>query len=323
MSLSLCFFINGCAGLKSLKEKDREGLPYYLPKGLIHVKVKRETGNTKRLAIEYAKVEIIPDGDYGYTLQYQSSSMSDDKVLVETTSTGLLKEITFTADERSDEFIVKFAEVGKEIFKALTFTPHGIVQEGVIYETVYDCLFDPFNPEELERVNKAVKDINSNFEIKFPASNEKAAMYSDCNANNVCFRTESLYPLIFEENNKEIQRVYIQLPDRTRIGNIAVTRAAFVNKVTKLTFNSGVLTKLDITKPSETIAAIQIPIDIVKSIVSIPGEIFKLRLDYSTASKQVLDAQKNELQAKQDLIDKQRELLERKQRNGPANMQGE
>ena len=84
------------------------------------------------------------------------------------------------------------------------------------------------------------------------------------------------------------------------------------------------LTKLDINKPSESIAAIQIPIDIVKSIVSIPGEILKLRFDYSTASKQVLDAQKNELQAKQDLIDKQRELLEQNQnQNGePANISG-
>ena len=157
---------------------------------------------------------------------------------------------------------------------------------------------------------------------KFPASGETAAEQSDCKPDNVCFRTKSVYPLIFEENNKEIQRVYIPLPDRTRIGNIAVTRAAFVNKVTKLTFDNGVLTKFDINKPSESIAAIQIPIDIAKSIISIPGEILKLRLDYSTASKQVLDAQKNELQAKQDLIDKQRELLEQNQdQNGePSNM---
>ena len=63
------------------------------------------------------------------------------------------------------------------------------------------------------------------------------------------------------------------------------------------------LSLLDNIDVSADPAPLLIQADIVKSVVSIPGELIKLKVDYSTANKGLLEAQKNELDAKQKLIE--------------------
>ncbi len=249
IGISFGLLVGGCTALESVKEVNSTGLPYYLPKGLVNLKIK--VGSNNELSFQDAQVKTIPDRDYRYTLQYQPSAMSDDAIEVTTTNTGLLKEVKFTGDERSDEFIVKLAELGKEVFKAATFTPFGRVQDGL-----YEASFDPFSVSELAMLNSSIAHINPKFKIQFQASTEPPANYSQCEEINICFRTVSVFPLTLMNDNIEIQKIYIELPDRSRIGNIQVSRAAFVKKITNLTFDNGVLTKFDITKPSESIAAI-------------------------------------------------------------------
>lgn len=296
----------GCTGLKSVPfEQNSTGRPYFLPTGIVTLKINK-TGE-KDLSIKNAEVSVRPDDKFGYTLQYHPDPMSNDDLSYKTTNTGLLKEIKFTSDEQTDDFIIKLAELGKETSKLLMPIPRGIVKEADSIS--YDAMFDPFDKNDFDRVQKDIKEIDSNYEIEFPALNKVHADKEQCKKDNICFRTMSQYPLILKKNQKELQRVYLELPDVSIMGNIDISRSAFVKRETTYIFDNGVLTDVSIKKPSEAVAAIEIPITVVKSITSIPSEMIAKSLGNSTANKNLYTAQREELEAKRLLIEKQLDIL--------------
>jgi hypothetical protein len=96
-----------------------------------------------------------------------------------------------------------------------------------------------------------------------------------------------------------------------------ITRAAFVRKVTNLTFDSGVLTEIHIEKPSEALAFMEIPLTIAKAILSVPAELIQLKINYSSRDKELHDARKAELEAKQALLDYIKKQREKDSTNNP------
>lgn len=106
----------------------------------------------------------------------------------------------------------------------------------------------------------------------------------------------------------------LPLPNGAPIMAVDVTRACLVTKVTKLTFEKGTLKAVDINKPSEVSALVDIPIKVVKEVVSIPGELIKFKID---TSKNVTDFYTQKLaeeKAKDELINY---LLEKTKKNQP------
>ncbi|MFP6740060.1 MAG: hypothetical protein VCD33_00285, partial [Alphaproteobacteria bacterium] len=91
-----------------------------------------------------------------------------------------------------------------------------------------------------------------------------------------------------------------------------IDRTMFVNQATTIDFDDGMLRKIDIDKPSEALAAIQIPIDIVNAIVAIPAELIQFKIDTSGQSEELHEAQIGELMAREDLLDFQRQLIEKR-----------
>ena len=79
----------------------------------------------------------------------------------------------------------------------------------------------------------------------------------------------------------EVQRINVTLPNKIVIGKVNIDRTMFVNQVTTIDFDDGMLRKIDIDKPSEALAAIQIPIDIVNAILAIPAELIQFKSDIS------------------------------------------
>ncbi len=313
------------AALTSSVQDKGQVTNYFLPKSNIKMDLLSDGAEYQ---LQYIETQIVPDRDFEYALYYRYSAFSDDKYVIQRTNTGLLSSIQFTADEKTAEVLVKVVDIAKEVAKA-AFVPFADLKEQG-FETVYSGVFDPFNPEERQAFVDAINEISGSTGLKYnieidqksyeqdPGAPDrpKSAPYSSCTAG-ACFRTASIFPLIITRGKKEVQRINLTLPNPAAIGSVDITRAAFVKKVTDITFDNGILTKIDVHKPSEALAFMEIPLSIAKAIVSVPGEILKLKFDISTAEKNLLDAQKNELKAKQELIDFQRELL-KKEAEGSA-----
>ena len=80
------------------------------------------------------------------------------------------------------------------------------------------------------------------------------------------------------------------------------------------------LKEVYVSKPSSIAAGVKIPLNILQSLVALPTEIIKLRVDYSSASQNLLTSQKKELDALRELLDAQRKLRETSAAtNSPAN----
>jgi hypothetical protein len=68
-------------------------------------------------------------------------------------------------------------------------------------------------------------------------------------------------------------------PNRAPIIATDMSRAAFVAETDKVPFDNGFFTGRQLSKPSEALAIVSVPVDVAKTIVSIPGEILKFRYD--------------------------------------------
>jgi hypothetical protein len=111
------------------------------------------------------------------------------------------------------------------------------------------------------------------------------------------------------ETGLVIARAVVVLPNKNLVGQIALTRAPFVQKKFNLTFNDGFLTKADLDNPSEALAFVQIPIDVAKAIVSIPSAMFDFKVREIQSDNKLLLAQKQNLEYQKQIIDAQKALI--------------
>ena len=77
-----------------------------------------------------------------------------------------------------------------------------------------------------------------------------------------------------------------------------------MTKRTELAFDHGMLTRASTDKPSELLGFVQIPVDVATTIIGIPAELLKIRVDQKTQERQFIQndadirrAQADELEA--------------------------
>ncbi len=98
--------------------------------------------------------------------------------------------------------------------------------------------------------------------------------------------------------------VFVANPFKTYV--VDTSRGALVKKRVDLVINDGVLTGIEIDKPSELLAGISVPVEILKTIASIPGEILSLRI-------KGMEAQKSMTQTEAEIIKQQIEVIRQRQ----------
>lgn len=94
------------------------------------------------------------------------------------------------------------------------------------------------------------------------------------------------------------------------------SRGVFVKKRVDLLVADGVLNGIEVDKPSELLAIVSLPVDVLKTIASIPGEILSVKVKQLSDEKGLTNAQVELLKAQIELI-KQKQALTDAQ-NPPA-----
>jgi hypothetical protein len=190
--------------------------------------------------------------------------------------------------------------VGKELAKAAVY----VSSVGESPRVVRDLLI---SPSDFNRVNVDVLNIlpeNFQIDLKPMVSLSPSDKGGDHRSSpGVCFRPQIPYHLTFREGRAVIEERILLLPDHSPKICMPIERAAFVKKVTNLTFDRGILTEVHIGKPSEALGFMDIPVSIAKAIASVPAELIQLKINYSNKEKDLVDARKAELEAKQALLE--------------------
>lgn len=97
-------------------------------------------------------------------------------------------------------------------------------------------------------------------------------------------------------------RVSGTFPDATTRFALPIQGAAFAKVSAKYGFKDGMPLSADIDRPSQLVAITALPVDILKALISVPAELIKLRVDYSSQAAAQAEAQVREAKAQQDLI---------------------
>lgn len=112
--------------------------------------------------------------------------------------------------------------------------------------------------------------------------------------------------------NKSIEDEPITFVDPYHSFEADVGRTGFVSKRVKLAIADGVLQGTEVDKPSDALAAVSLPVDIVKAIVAIPSELFQFKIRQVQDAQGLTDAQAKYLTAQIELLKQIQALEEQK-----------
>jgi hypothetical protein len=304
------------------KVQEPNVMGYFLPKGLIHVQFKPKEGSTTGEYELTITTEYVPDPNFFYTLKYQPSAISNDTInKVAVSQQGLLTHVQVSAEDKTADIINKLVLIAKAPFvpsipvpgAALTaLTKEGTPKKLLAFDMVIDPTPPPSppplrRPNSIEEANAKLKDYKIQLSlINWEGQRTVIPSASPLDpSQGVYYRPLLPWTLRVEstDNNLFIKDATIYLPNGAPILSLDITRAAFVTKSIHYTFTDGILTQLEISKPSEVLGFVDIPLNVIKAIVALPTELIQVKIDTSKMNQGLLAQQLAEIRARDALID--------------------
>ena len=265
--------------------------------------------------------ELIPDPECFYTLMYEGSSWAHDNVTVTLSKEGLLQRVQVTTEDKTPEIVVKIAEIAKEIIKLTVLGPMPVPKVKAVPETpkrFVDAVFDPCKLLKKGKPGEGEGEtVYYSPDIKIwlegPAEPQSYSK-SFANQKGVYYRPLLPYTLTVKQTGKEkidnvdqtityVKNQTVFLPNFAPVLALDITGAALVKKTTNLAFTDGLLTSFNVEKPSEILAGLNILPNIIKAMLALPTEMIQLKIDYSKKYTEMINQQKEELKAKQALLE--------------------
>lgn len=291
-----CALLAGCASLRTapLSEGVSQGIVYYLPKGLTPVEVVeiRKANAPPTRTLRLGETQYVADTAHPCRLLPQPSLWSDDAVKVTLAPEGFLAGVDVTAHDRTGDIVVRLAKA------AATLAPAAVGEQVV----VYSALVDLTDSAAVQRLNAVLAESCKGLAIAVDAgpAGPAATPPPPAPASGIYYRP--VRPVtVTVTSGADVRTRVLLLPSASHLLALPVNRSAFVKKVTHIRFENGLLQSFTLDKPSEALAAVSIPVEIGKAIVSVPAELLQIRIDQSAKDKSRLDVERKRLEAEEAL----------------------
>lgn len=309
--MAATLILAGCVGIES--QTFDEGVVYHLPRTLLTITVTQTkydgrtwyqlgAGSIAKGADNKESVSLldeipsksIPDPGHRYVAKYRPSPMSDDRLCISRSPTGLLYDVNFASDDRTSEVVFNIA-------RFIAGSIGGPKQTGVIVgELEVDAPIthsetrnvDPLDQASVTNFNTVMSnafgesialDTRSMIEIfrshtaELPANCRfgercRPDVWTDrCREDNICYRTQLEVPIALNRNGRRADVNYAKVINPWDIGAISATRSFLVHKISKFKFNDGVLVGAVIRKPSEIEEASLLPLHVIYAALHTPS----------------------------------------------------
>ncbi len=317
---------------------------YYLPAAIIKITaiakveilIGVDTGDFKDAALKAltitAATELLPDSSQLLMLTYPGNSFVKDDIKITTDESGLLSNTSVVAEDRFSHIISALFKAPSEILKkgeaALVDDATAPATTTETNEYTKEFVITPNNIKAgvsnsflwiidvLDTTNKKTE-LDASFKIIFspllPITGTAAVAANNVSdGNGIYVRPPiALQTSILPDNKNPLLKidfnsVVIAVPDVNQAILIPVTRSVMVEKKQTLTLKKGMLLENAITKPSEAEAILTIPVNILKAVFSIPGQLLSFRINHiqqqknlvtedAALSKAILDSEKAKL----------------------------
>jgi hypothetical protein len=276
-------------------------LNYGLPRAKLVLAVKQSLNKTTDfcdLSVTSEKLVFVrdPDPKFNYRLIQHNEWFTSDTLTVETDGAGLLKAINATSENKAVDILRQGLDLSTQVVKATDVKGPGA---SPCPSESFNYVLDPENdlgPDSelnkalgrfklratirpLETVSDAVKECDGcridetrgdgiyyrvlrsySLDVEtFDVGTEEAGQAAVC----------ALAPANCKIKMRTLTSIVFAAPDAKRTYFMPLRRKWFVKFDAKLTFDRGVLTKFESANPSQALAALQLPGDVIKSILGL------------------------------------------------------
>jgi len=306
-----------------VNRKHSEGQMYYLPKAMLRFAYLPDEKDPALAKLTISTV-FVKDEKQAYRLSYVPQAHADDVISWKIGDDGVLKEIGIKTSDRTADIALKTVELVTEVAKATVLVPGAKgTQEQVGQQVNYfDVLIDPeeISGKSLSSVSLGyigIKSVLSLVEVHAPDRNGVHDDNVSGSADGFYYRESLPWRLRVEYTlpgkTKEssigyVRDVVFDIPNGNDVMFFGLRRRAFVDSGASIKFSNGVPAEVTITRPSEMLAGFDIPVRIVRNVVSIPAELIQLKFNYSSKNEALYAQLLKELTAKDAYI----EALEKK-----------
>lgn len=233
----------------------------------------------------------MPDPDQRFFFHYHQNAYTDDKIQVEFSKEGYLKRLSTTVEDKTGEIIEKVLSAGEEVVKATTFF------RGEGARVVYEATIDPFDAASLERVHRDLGALKIDYRLEMVPlrKREDTPAAYDASAGSllgVFCRPQEPFEVIVKKGDME-RRKLVMLHHPDLIHFIELPAVRFVSTSFVLECNeSGYPVKMELTKPSQALAAIDLPLKVLRALIALPSKLFQFRINYNNEKAQVAESDK-------------------------------
>jgi hypothetical protein len=269
---------------------------------------------------------VVPDMSRTIALSYQESSFSDDDIDVETANTRegscLLQKVSASSEDKSGAVIEQVATIA---LRSITGLPginvspsaKGLAPAKTAPYTV-ELLLDGGEDSyatATAQLNAQLSAAGYNFTVSIvplDAVPSPDAGYPKPDSGSayegILYRTPQPYKFSVLRGQATAAEAVFYSESGMPYQLLPIKRSAFVKRETTITFVQGVPVTVETKKPSEVLAAVSIPLDIVTAILAAPGQLLTFRVN-NTQSKGQLEANEATIiENQQTLLEKQKAL---------------
>ena len=300
---------------------------YFLPKKVLTVTVQGLNAKTGKLRGYGMNVtddwQSVADRAQSYCLDYLGSITSRDEVGIARTEQGLLQRIYTRAEDKSVQIAKMLIDTAFLLGAAGGRQLIGVDDAD---QTVYagPFTFDPLDPYEAAKINAALRPYGycvfvEGFSFPYgvpPASWCEQPRILDMYVSKAPPLADPLPPaaisrrgVLYRPNITRTLTVLrkaapygrdpwvllmskkVEVPNWAPVFAVEVDRSLFVDRITDLEFDNGVLTNVSVKKPSEAAAFVEIPLAVVSAVVALPGTIVKLKINDANNTERLIKAQ--------------------------------
>ncbi|MFM9938761.1 MAG: hypothetical protein ACKVP7_04605 [Hyphomicrobiaceae bacterium] len=259
------------------------------------------------LRIKQVDTTTVADTSRGYSLRYDPAIQSHDRVCMGVNEVGLLTSVEAAADDKTGDIIVSLAKLAGRLLGpgAFAAAPRPSADDLSIKELrVLKLEIDPLNRAHWEQVNQSLRksfpSVGQRYAFKIDdidKLNRETSSLDHCPEHSVCYRTRVPVRFVLGTGEGHSSTKYVQVVNKRIIGHIDVTRALMVEKITRLTFNEGVLIAANIKKPSEGLALAKLPLTVLDAIttsaLAAPGAFVSQVSGQNTLQKMIEQSKSN------------------------------
>lgn len=232
--------------------------------------------------IQYIGTEYVPDRSKQFVARHTPNAMADDEIEIRVGKDSLLVSVDVKSYDRSVDVAKKLVEIGKNVARILAQSETAKWAQGSTI-IMYEGSFDPLHGGDLAQINRELRKVEGgpySVEIigrtgsgKSRGDMETVPKDKEGRFSGIAFRPAGSYDLVLKRRGVTQVVKSVVLPNEMETCYMPINRSSFVKRVHKLEFESGMLVKATLNKPSEVLAAVEIPLEISKALVALPGEI--------------------------------------------------